>query len=224
LIEATRVRAVPDLQRVVVAVDPAVTSRGDADETGIIVAGRDARPQPHGYVLADLSGHHAPIDWARAAIAAYHTHKADRIVAEVNNGGDMVEATLRAVDLNVPFLAVHASRGKVVRAEPVAALYEQSRVHHLGCFPQLEDQMAEFASDLDRTARERSPDRVDALVWAFTDLLLQEMKGWGAYELARRQAEAVRSAKEAAKPAKPVYYAPGSVEWQRQQQERAGAS
>ena len=97
------------------------------------------------------------------AIAAYRTHRADRIVAEVNNGGDMVGATLRMVDPNVAFTAVRASRGKIVRAEPVAALYDQGRVHHIGTFPQLEDQMANFTSDIDRAAAGYSPDRVDAL-------------------------------------------------------------
>jgi phage terminase large subunit-like protein len=137
----------PALQRVVVAVDPAATSGEDADETGIVIAGKDG--DGHGYVLADLSGRYSPADWAQRAIAAYRMHKADRIVAEVNNGGDMVEATLRMVDPNIPFTAVHASRGKVVRAEPVASLYEQ-RVHHIGMFPELEDQMCGFTTDFDR--------------------------------------------------------------------------
>ena len=125
-----------------VAIDPAVASGEQSDETGIIVPARDA--DGHGYVLADASGHYAPAEWARAAIAAYHAHAADRIVAEVNNGGDMVEATLRMIDPNVPFRAVRASRGKTARAEPVAAFYEQGRVHHVGAFPRLEDQMCAF--------------------------------------------------------------------------------
>ena len=125
-------KSVPDLVRIVIAIDPATTSDEDADETGIIVAGKDAGGR--GYVLADRSGHYTPTEWAQAAIALYRQHKADRIVAEVNNGGDMVEATLRMIDANIPFTAVHASRGKVVRAEPVAALYEQEpgRVFHVG--------------------------------------------------------------------------------------------
>ena len=97
-----------------------------------------------GYVLADLSGRYTPIEWARTAVAAYRAHGADRVVAEVNNGGEMVEATLRVVDDNIAYTAVHASRGKVVRAEPVAALYEQGRIRHMGAFTQLEDQMCEF--------------------------------------------------------------------------------
>ena len=140
--------------------DPAVTSGEEADETGIVVAGKDQNG--HGYVLADISGRYPPTEWARLAIAAYRTHRADRIVAEVNNGGDMVGATLRMVDRNVAFTEVRASRGKIVRAEPVAALYDQGRVHHIGTFPQLEDQMANFTSDIDRAAAGYSPDRVDA--------------------------------------------------------------
>jgi predicted phage terminase large subunit-like protein len=126
--------------------NPAVTSGEEADETGIVVAGKDKNG--HGYVLADISGRYPPTEWARLAIAAYATHRADRIVAEVNNGGDMVGATLRMIDPNVAFTAVRASRGKVVRAEPVAALYQQGRAHHIGTFPQLEDQMTNFTSDI----------------------------------------------------------------------------
>ena len=109
LIEASRLRLAPDMTRVVVAIDPAVTSGEEADETGIVVAGKDQNG--HGYVLADISGRYPPTEWARLAIAAYRTHRADRIVAEVNNGGDMVGATLRMVDPNVAFTAVRASRG-----------------------------------------------------------------------------------------------------------------
>src|SRR5271156_6629460 len=135
LIEETRWpvhRNIPDLVRIVVAIDPAVSTGEDADESGIIVAGKDA--DGHGYVLADQSARYAPTEWARTAIALYRQHKADRIVAEVNNGGDMVESTIRMIDPNVSFSAVRASRGKVIRAEPVAALYEQRRIHHVGAF------------------------------------------------------------------------------------------
>ena len=151
----------------------------------------------HAYVLADISGHYAPAEWAKAAIAAYVVHKADRIVAEVNNGGEMVEATLRVVDPMVPFAAVHASRGKVARAEPVAALYEQGRVHHLGALPLLEDQMCAFASDFDRNAAGYSPDRVDALVWALTDLLLTPMPSAGISEFYRQRAAVSRKEDDA---------------------------
>jgi predicted phage terminase large subunit-like protein len=184
IIDAARIAAAPELQRIVVAIDPAVSSREGADETGIVVAGRDASGR--GYVLADASGHYAPAEWAKVAISAYRAHRADRIVAEVNNGGEMVEATLRVVDPGVPYAAVRAARGKVARAEPVAALYEQGRVHHLGALPQLEDQMCAFTADGDSAGY--SPDRVDALVWALTELLLQPMPGAGLFEDYRRRA------------------------------------
>jgi predicted phage terminase large subunit-like protein len=186
IIEAGRVASAPELTRLVVAIDPAAGSGEHSDETGIVVAGKNAAG--HGYVLADLSGRHAPTEWARAAIAAYRAHDADRIVAEVNNGGEMVEATVRMVDPTVPFTAVHAARGKVARAEPVAALYEQGRVHHLGALPQLEDQMCGFAHDFDRAAAGYSPDRVDALVWALSELLVQPIAGEGIFEVYRRLA------------------------------------
>ena len=168
-IEAARVNAAPDLARIVVAVDPAVSSGEGADETGIVVAGLAHDGQV--YVLDDLSGRMTPRAWALKAVAAYKNFVADRIVAEVNNGGDMVEATLRSVQSDTPFRAVRASRGKAVRAEPVAALYEQGRVHHVGGLPSLEDQLCAFTADFDRAASGTSPDRLDALVWAVTDLI-----------------------------------------------------
>ena len=186
IIDAARVAALPELTRIVVAIDPAVSSDEHADETGIVVAGKDAGG--HGYVLADLSGRYTPTEWARAAVAAYRAHSADRIVAEVNNGGELVEATLRVVEPGVPFTAVHAARGKVARAEPVAALYEQGRVHHLGAFPALEDQMCGFVHDFDRAAAGYSPDRVDALVWALSELLVTPIAGEGIFEAYRRRA------------------------------------
>jgi predicted phage terminase large subunit-like protein len=186
VIEAARTNILPELTRVVVAIDPAAASHERADETGIIAAGRDA--DGHGYVLADASGRYAPAEWASVAIATYRAHQADRIVAEINNGGEMVEATLRIIDPHVPFSAVRASRGKVARAEPVAALYEQGRIRHLGAFPQLEDQMCAFTSDFDRAAAGYSPDRVDALVWALTDLLVEPRAGEAIFETYRRLA------------------------------------
>ena len=211
-----RHKVVPDLIRVVVAIDPAATSGEDADETGIIVAGTD--DEGHGFVLNDSSGHYSPIEWAKIVIQLYRQHKADRVVAEVNNGGEMVEATLRMVDPNVPYTAVHASRGKVVRAEPVAALYEQERVHHVGAFPMLEDQMCGFTSDLDRSAAGASPDRVDALVWAITNLLVEPMAGLGIYELYRQQAARLEAAKVKPPPAPTPQ--PGSMEWFEMMQNR----
>lgn len=171
-LEAARVRAAPEhLRRVVVAIDPAVTSGEDADETGIVVAG--VGQDGHGYVIEDLSCRESPQKWAEIAVTAFARHRADRIVAETNQGGEMVEATIRMVASRVPFTAVHASRGKYVRAEPVAALYEQSRVHHVGSMPMLEDQMCMFTPDFDRKANGYSPDRVDALVWAMTELMVE---------------------------------------------------
>ena len=150
------------LIRIAVGVDPAVTSGDDSAETGIVVAGIAA--DGHIYVLGDYSFQSSPLEWARAVVGAYYQHKADRIVGEINNGGDLVEMNLRQVDRAIPFRAVHASRGKLIRAEPVAALYEQGKVHHIGTFPQLEDQMCEWVPG------EKSPDRMDALVWAIWEL------------------------------------------------------
>lgn len=165
-IEPLRVARAPDLKRIVVAIDPAVSSAEGADETGIIAAGlgQDER----GYVLEDLSGRYAPADWARRAIEAFHRLSADRVIGEVNNGGEMIEHTLRTVDRSVPYRAVRASRGKQARAEPIAALYEQGRVRHVGALTRLEDQMVSW----EPLGTERSPDRVDALVWALTELML----------------------------------------------------
>jgi phage terminase large subunit-like protein len=191
MIDAGRVASAPaELVRIVVAIDPAVSSGEAADETGIVVAGRSA--DGHGYVLADASGRYAPLEWARAAVTAYRTNRADRIVAEVNNGGEMVAATLQVADPDVPFAAVHAARGKVARAEPIAMLYQQSRVHHVGALPVLEDQMCAFSpgahGDFDRAVAGYSPDRVDALVWALTELF-EPRAGDGAYEYYRRKAQ-----------------------------------
>lgn len=162
---ANQPHATPDLVRVVVAIDPAVTSGEDSDETGIIVAGLDATGLAH--VLADRTCRMSPDGWARRAVTAFDEFKADRIVAEVNNGGDLVEATIRTVRRNIPYLKVHASRGKRIRAEPIAALYEQGRVRHAPGLTALEDQMLTFLPE----GNEGSPDRVDALVWALTELI-----------------------------------------------------
>lgn len=158
-------RELPAYRRVVVAIDPAVTYGPDSDETGIVVAatGRDSR----GYVIDDLSGRYSPAHWAQQAITAYVTHSADAIVAEVNNGGDMVEHTLRQQGYTGRYIKVTASRGKRVRAEPISALYEQHRVSHLRPFTELEDQLCNFTPE-----STDSPDRLDALVWALTELML----------------------------------------------------
>jgi len=157
---------VPAMRRIVVAVDPAVTSRADSDETGIVVAGIGI--DGYGYVLADESLRGSPNQWASAAVRAFHRWRADRIVAESNNGGEMVGLTIRTVDPNVPVKLVHASQGKRTRAEPVAARYEQGRVRHPIPLPGLEEQMLTW----DPARDDDSPDRVDALVWALTELLL----------------------------------------------------
>ncbi len=173
-LERTRVKDLPALARIVVAVDPAVSSAEGAAETGIIVAGavpaQRGRP-PECFVLDDLTLRGTPHDWASAAVAAYKTFRADRIVAEANQGGEMVAATIHAVDPKVPVLLVRAMRGKYVRAEPVAALYEQGLIHHVGMFPELEDSLVTWVPG------EASPDRLDALVWAVTALV--EGKGLG---------------------------------------------
>lgn len=168
-LDELRVTEAPEMRRVVVAIDPAVSSEESSDETGIIAAGIDGRDKPHGYVLRDSSGRYSPDGWARAAIGLYHELKADCIVAEANQGGDMVRFTLRTVDARVPVKLVHATRGKRVRAEPIAALDEQGRVHHVGALPALEDQLCNWVPDMPGD----SPDRVDARVWALSDLMLR---------------------------------------------------
>ncbi len=166
MLDEARVPAPPEMRRIVVAVDPSGGSAAGNAETGIIVAGIDRNK--NSYVLADLSDRYTPERWARRAIDAYYNHHADRIVCEQNFGGAMVESTIRAVDPRVPIKMVHASRGKVVRAEPVVALYEQHRVHHVGVFTALEDQQCQWEPDIGMA----SPDRIDALVWAITELAL----------------------------------------------------
>jgi phage terminase large subunit-like protein len=162
VIEHLRVRDAPPLVRVVVGIDPAVSGAIASDETGIVVDGIAANG--HCYVLADASVRGTPHAWALAAVRAYHQYRADRMIGEVNNGGDLVEVNIRTVDRSIAYKAVHATRGKLIRAEPVAALYEQGRVHHVGTFPQLEDQLCDW------NPGDRSPDRLDAHVWAMTEL------------------------------------------------------
>ena len=165
MIERARIRAdeVPPLIRIVVAIDPAVTSGEDSDDTGIVVAGMSADNQF--YILDDRTVHTTPEQWARTAVGAYDDWKADRVIAETNNGGDLVEMVLRNVSPHIPVTKVTASRGKRVRAEPISALYEQGRVHHAGAFPQLEDQLCQWIPDSGE-----SPDRMDAMVWALAEL------------------------------------------------------
>jgi phage terminase large subunit-like protein len=206
LIEASRARHAPQQRRIVVAIDPAAGSGEESDETGIIVAGRDSRG--HGWVMADLSGHYRPLEWAQVATAAFHAHRADRIVAEVNNGGEMVATTLRVVDPNLPITTVHASRGKAIRAEPVAALYEQGKVHHVGAFPRLEDQMCNLARENGGSSevqhRRLARDRVDALVWALTDLMVLSMPAAGIYEAYRQLNDKMTAADPGKSSSEPV--------------------
>ncbi len=172
----------PALQRVIVAVDPPVTGHDGSDDCGIIVAGVVMEGRPHewqAYVLEDASVSRAgPLEWARAAINAMHRHDADRLVAEVNQGGAMVETIVRSIDPLVSYKAVHASRGKIARAEPIAALYAQGRVTHLRGLGKLEDQMGQMAHQ--GYLGKGSPDRVDALVWALTDLMIEPARHWQA--------------------------------------------
>lgn len=158
-----------ELDRIVIGVDPAVTSTSQSDETGIVAVGMKRGrngADSHFYVLDDASLRGTPQQWAQAAVELYWYHSADRIIGEVNNGGDLIESVLRGVDRDVSFKAVRATRGKLVRAEPIAALYEQGRVHHVGYLPQLEAQMCNYTG----IDGEKSPDRLDALVWAITEL------------------------------------------------------
>ena len=176
-----------DMRRIVVAVDPAATSGPNADETGIVVVAEGphievpggetvckvANCKRHGFVLADESGRYTPDAWAKLTVDLFHRWKADRIIAEGNQGGEMVESVVRSVMPSAPFRRVTAKRGKRTRAEPVAALYEQGRVHHCGSFPILEEQLTTWTSD----SKKDSPDRLDALVWGLVELGLTS---WGA--------------------------------------------
>lgn len=164
MISAYRVKKekIPDMQRIVVGVDPAVSAKATSDETGIICVGK---ANGHAYVFEDRSLIGKPLQWAREVVTCVKNNEADRVIGEVNNGGDLVEANLRNVDPDISYKSVRASRGKYTRAEPVAALYEQGRVHHVGEFQELEDQMCEWNPE-----DEDSPDRIDALVWAITEL------------------------------------------------------
>lgn len=157
-----------DANRIVVAVDPAISAEAESDETGIIAAAVQGHGKgAHGYVLRDVSGRYSPLGWAKRAVDLYRELKADRIVAEGNQGGEMVRQTLKSVDANVPVSIVHATRSKQARAEPVAALYEEGRIHHVGPLQGLEDQMTGWVP-----GEGDSPDRLDALVWAMTELML----------------------------------------------------
>jgi phage terminase large subunit-like protein len=175
MLEDTRVNEAPaQFQRIVVGVDPAGSSAEWADQTGIVVAalGHDG----HTYLLEDASGRYTPAQWAQVVVDLYHRHRADRICVEKNFGGDMAEHTIRSADPSVAIKAVTSSRGKVLRAEPIAALFEQKRAHIVGSLPALEDQLTNFTHSYDR-ARDGSPDRVDAAVFALTELTCNQPVG-----------------------------------------------
>ena len=173
-IEQARTAEAPALMRTVVAVDPPAASTDRADACGIVAAGLG--PDGRAYVLADMTAQGLkPLNWARRAVALYERLSADRLVVEVNQGGEMAESVLRQVEPSLAVQAVRASRGKWTRAEPVAALYEQGRVAHVGCLPELEDEMCDFGPD--GLSSGQSPDRVDALVWALTALMLRGRGG-----------------------------------------------
>ena len=180
-LDAARRPCLVEPDRIVVAVDPPVTSGTSSDECGIIVAGAARQGPPQDWsaqVIEDASVQGAsPQVWAERAVEAFHRHKADRLVAEVNQGGEMVATIVRSIDPMIPFRSVRAVRSKVVRAEPVAALYEQGRVSHGGSFPELEAQMAAMTGR--GYAGKGSPDRVDALVWAITDLMIDAATKYG---------------------------------------------
>jgi len=168
MIDGYRVTAASSLQRIVVAVDPAVSSGADSAETGIIIAGIDGQRPPHAYILADSSLRADPQHWPQQVVAAYRQYRASYVLYEANQGGDLVRYAIQQTDASVPMRAVTAARNKQARAEPVAMLYGQGRVHHVGIFSDLESQMCSWTPD-----DTYSPDRLDALVWAVTELLLQ---------------------------------------------------
>ena len=176
MIDAYRVKRAPyPFQRVVIAVDPAVSAHEKSDETGIIAIGKGANG--HAYPVQDKSLKGSPVEWGRRAVAAYHRWEADVIVCEVNNGGDLVEANILAIDPRVNVKQVRASRGKVIRAEPAVALYERGMVHHVGQLPELEDQMVTWEPAKSYGAprhKIKSPDRLDALVWGLYELYFDD--------------------------------------------------
>ena len=170
LINGLRVSERPPLKRIVIAIDPAVTSKDTSDETGLIACGVGF--DNHLYVLEDCTGTYTPKDWATKAIMMYRKWEADRVVGEVNNGGDLIETVLRSIDQNIPYKSVHATRDKLTRAEPVASIYEQGKAHHVGKFLELEYEMTTWEGK----KGQKSPNRIDALVWGATETVLNEDK------------------------------------------------
>ncbi len=164
LINRDRVTEMPTMQRICIAIDPAVSANADSDETGIIIGGKGI--DKHYYIWGDLSGVYKPNEWGAKVVNAFHDEKADLIIAEVNNGGDLVESNIKNIDRNVKVKKLHANRGKLLRAEPIQGLYESGLVHHVGELTDLEYQMTTWDPANDAT----SPDRVDAMVWLITEL------------------------------------------------------
>ena len=165
IINASRVSVVPLFKRIVVAIDPAVTSKDTSDETGLVVVGLGF--DDHLYPLEDATATYTPTEWCTKAVMLYNKHKADRVVGEVNNGGDLIEALLRTIAPSLPYSGVHATRDKMTRAEPVSALYDQGKAHHVGILLELEYEMTTWAAK----KGDKSPNRIDALVWASAELL-----------------------------------------------------
>lgn len=184
-IDDTRIDQRREYVRIVVAIDPAASSNPDSDETGIVVAGQCAHDHEHFDVLEDASGIYTPDQWAARSVELYHQWEADRIIGEGNNGGEMIESVIRHKDANVSYSMVWASRGKQVRAEPISALYEQHRVHHVGIFPKMEDEL----TDWDPKAGMPSPNRLDADVWALTELSTEGGGGFLGYYAKRKAAQ-----------------------------------
>ena len=176
IIEKNRLTLRPDqFEKIVVAIDPSASKAGSGDEAGIVTSGKIGN---HGYTLADDSVQESPLGWAKQAVKAYHHWKADKIIAEANNGGEMVRTTIAQVDKYVPIELVHASRGKIVRAEPVSAMAEDGRDHHCGYFPKLEDELCLWTPDVGK----KSPNRLDAKVWSYygLGLIKQQSTDWTA--------------------------------------------
>ena len=186
--------ACPPLQRIVIGLDPSVSDSADHDMAGIIAVGKGAGQwRDHGYVIDDKSILASPLGWARQTIGCYGAHKADRVVGEINNGGAMIEVTLRTIDPNVSYQTVTASRGKLTRAEPYAALYEQGRIHHVGLFPELEDELCDY----DQLGDKPSPNRLDALVWGLHALFGEGMQGQAIFDYLQDAFEKEQAAKNA---------------------------
>lgn len=170
MIERHRVEEAPQLTRVCIPVDPAVTANDSSDETGIIPVAKGV--DGHFYVLSDYTGKYSPDQTARRVATAYDDHKADMVVGEINNGGDYIETVLKLVGGEMPYTGVHASRGKYTRAEPIALLYSQGRIHHVGSLQKLEDEMTSWVPN----SGAKSPNRIDSLVWGITYLLDEKPK------------------------------------------------